>query len=263
MAWGLAFFIGFLWIVGTILIYVVIEFLDKRYHFQSSEGFAGLGRWLFRIIMTILPPVLFLAVNLLIRIGMSYGWGWIPIVLIVEIVFIPFVFFLKEMLLNPKKIAEKARRKTGDFAKFEEEYYREHANHREFDGHAPYAYLGEQIDYMVRKQGCLAYFFCPKKKRKAFAGAIVENNLDILPPFRSWDYYDEKDSEEEIVSNGYDSFFVLVPEDGEEMKSRIYRDSLPLFLWLCLKQMPGLFLSSFVDFFRKIGRLLPSKKKQE
>ncbi len=263
MNWGWAFLIVLFWIVGTILLYCVIEALDKRFHFQSSEGFAGLGRWLMRILYTIVPPVLFLAVNLLIRIGRAYGWWWIPAVLILEIVFIPLVFFIKELLLNPKRIAEKARREIGDFAEYEREYYREHANHPEFDGGAPYGYLGEQLDYMSGKQGCLAYFFCPKKKRKAFAGAIVENNLDILPTLCSWDYYEEKDSEENVTGNGYDSFLVLIPENGEKIKSRIYRDSLPLFLWLCLKQMPKLLLDSFVDFFRKTGRLLKPKKKQQ
>lgn len=262
MTWGWAFLICLFWIVGTILLIYVVEALDKRYHFQSHEGFASLGRVLYWILWGIVPPILFLAVNLLVRIGMAYGWWWIPAVLVFEIVFFPLVFFLKELLLNPKRIAKKARQKTGSFKGFEETYYRQYVNHREFDGNAPYAYLAEQLDYMARRQGCLAYFFCPKKKRKAFAGAVLENNLDNLPPFRSWDYYEERDAEDQTLGNGYDSFVVLVPEEGETVKSRIYRDSLPLFLWICLKQLPKLLLGLTIDFLRKIGQLFLPKKEQ-
>ncbi|MBO4280306.1 MAG: hypothetical protein J5872_00470 [Lachnospiraceae bacterium] len=260
MAWGLAFLIVLLWIVGTSLLYGIIEALDKRYHFQSREGFAGLGRWLYRILFTIVPPILFLAVNLLIRVCARFGVLWLIIVLIAEIVCIPAYYFLKAMLQSPARLARKARLEEGDYALFEENFYKEHSRHREFDGQAPYTYLWYQFNDMA---GRISYghFFCPKKRRKAYAEAIIENNRDILPEITRWDYYDDPE-----IGNGYDSVLVLYCGE-EERKMEINRDSARLFLWLCLKQFIKNFPACVLQFFIKTGRFLNPfrwfKKKQE
>lgn len=254
MAFPKAFLIALCWVIGTILLYILIERLNKRFRFQSDEGFAGLGRWLYRILFTTVPPVLFLAINLLVRIG-EYGIGWMLLALLFEIGLIPFCFYVKAMLQNPERIARKARKKAGNYDAFEEDFYTEYETHREFDGKAPFHYIWEQLGYMAKRQGT-SYFFCPRWKRKAYVSEIIENNLDILPPILGWEYYEDKEG-----GNGFDSILVFRLTDGTEDSSKIYRDSLILFLWLCLISAPKLLLGMILTPFQRIAGALDSSGK--
>ncbi|MBO4281343.1 MAG: hypothetical protein J5872_05850 [Lachnospiraceae bacterium] len=260
MNWGWTFLIALLWIVGTSFLYGVIEVLDKRYHFQSQEGFAGLGRWLCRILLTLVPPILFLVINLSIRIGMRFGVFWGIVSLVMEIVFVPLCFFLKTVVLSPERLAKKARIKLGDYRLFEENFYRENPGKPDYEGKAPFAYFANQF-YEVSEKIFLSHFFCSKKRRKRYAEAVIENNRDVLPEITRWDYYDDPK-----LGNGYDSVLLLCSGDTEE-RYTINRDSLPLFLWIILKRFIKFFPVMVLGFFVKIGKALNPfrwfKKKQE
>jgi len=247
---GWAFLIAIGWIAATLLIYSISDRRRKKMKPHSSEGFARLGEMLYRILFTFVPAILFFAVNLPIRIGRLYGAGWGFFTFAAEVLLIPLIFIIKAMLMNPEKLARKARETLGEYEPYAENFYREYENHREFDGKAPFHYIWEQLRYLAGKQGN-SYFFCPRFKRRAFIKAIVENNRDVLPPLTGWKYYEDKER-----GNGYDSMLLLELADGTTEKCGIDRDSLWIFLWICLKQLPKLLLSAVLGFFVRIGRLL-------
>ena len=238
MALGWAFLVAILWIVATLLFYTFSDRRRKKLHPHRKEGFEGLGRALYRILFTFVPPILFLAVNLPIRIGRLFGAVWGLITLAAEILLTPSIFFIKAVMMDPKRIAVQARMQLGEYEPYAEKFYKEYETHREFDGTAPFQYIWEQLRYLEHKQGN-SYFFCPKPKRKAFIRAIIEYNRDVLPPLSGWEYYEDKES-----GNGYDSVLMLQLADGTEERCVINRDSLWIFLWICLKQVPKLLLSA-------------------
>lgn len=250
MSWGLAFLIVLCWIVGSWVLYALLDLLDKKYHFYSREGFAGLGRFLCRIIDTFVPAILFLCINLLIRMGKRFG-GWYVISAFILLVFaVPLYGLLKMYLLSPKRIAVKARKTLGDFTAFKEEYRQEHANQREplSDRELAEHYLWRQLNYLVKRQGN-SYFFAPSSRRVAFAKAVIDNNRDVLTGLTRFDYFDDKKS-----GNGMDSRCRLYYEDGREESVRINRETILGILWIIFRQYPTFLVSSVCSLFYRFRR---------
>ena len=227
MEWGTAFTIAFLWIAGTIAVYAVLALLDRKFHFVNHKGFADLGRFLCRILITVVPPILFLAVNLLIRVGQRFGlWVIIP-VLLCEILFVPAVAFVKMYLLNPKRLAAKAREQQGGYEAYRTEYLLKHKGGNE---HTPAEeYVWEQFRTIAGWQGN-SYRFCPESRRMEFAKAVFSENADITEGLTGWEWHDGAGGDD------LDTVYILKYSDGTETAHRIYRDFLLSTLWELLKK---------------------------
>lgn len=230
--WGTAFTIALLWIALTVAVYAIIALFDRRFRFVNHEGFADLGRFFMRILITVVPAILFLAINLLVRVGGKLGIRFVIPVLLLEILLVPGIAFVKMHMLNPERLAKKARSAKGDFETFRKEYLSEHRGGNERTPSE--VYVWEQFCMIADWQGN-SYRFCPKKRRLRFANAVFELNRDVMPDLSEWEWHERESDETET-----DTIYVLKYNDGTQVTNRIYRDYLLTVLWTVLLGLLGL-----------------------
>ena len=242
MSWSTALIVALAWMGVTIIYYIIIGFIDKKMHVLDHTGFADLGRALVRVVFTIVPALLILDVNAVIR-AARFGIGGFFLGLFAVIFTVPILLFIKTRIYNPERAAKKCRKKTGEYEAFREKFLKEeeyHSTKTSAEKEIVESYIWNQFKVLVDTLG-IGYRICSDKKRKEYAEAIIRRNSDLLQKLVSWDYKDDDDKD------GTTSRLYLRYKDGSRSDLTIYWESLLLVFLVVIRAV----IMPWISFGRK------------
>lgn len=218
MTIGIVLLIDVIWIVGLILLFIVLNILDKKYKFYNHHDWNDLGRIIMHFFIIFVPVVAF-TIGAILNYIIGYRW---VIVIAVAVLLLPIIYLLIKILYysficNPSKMAEYTRNRLKGFS-----HYRENCNKSTLknDKHAAESgYIYWQINQMEQKMGRseLVYKILPYSVKKKYFKAIVENSRNELRSLKSWEYHADLFRVYYAVTDIY-----LYFDDGKKSIARTY-----------------------------------------
>ena len=150
MTIGIVLLIDVIWIVGLILLFIVLNILDKKYKFYNHHDWNDLGRIIMHFFIIVVPVVAF-TIGAILNYIIGYRW---VIIIAVTVLLLPIIYLLIKILYysficNPAKMAEYTRNRLKGFS-----HYRENCNKSTLknDKHAAESgYIYWQINQMEQK----------------------------------------------------------------------------------------------------------------
>ena len=191
MSWGTALLIALIWIVGTIILYIVLHVLDIFFKFQDHTGWTDLGRAISNLFITFFPPAFLLLIVLLMKIEKSSPVLFI-LVAVVLIFGLPAYIIITKALNPPEKVASYCMNSVGDYEKFRNSYKIEYGEKlkREVSEHEITAnYIEWQLNFIYKKLK-VAFKYTKIAKKSVYIDAVMKKNKEIFQDISSWEILD-------------------------------------------------------------------------
>ena len=219
MSWGTALLISLGWIVGTIVIYIIADRLDKVLHFQDHKGWSDLGRWIINAFITVVPPICFLLATFLIKLKAFSNVAFFAAIAMI-VLSLP-AFCLGIMILNPpNRMAAYCMAKTEDYEKFRENYLAEFRVRLRRNDVTEHEVIANYIEYQLNripKKLKFAFKYTSLDKKTAYINAVMKCNQDRFHEIIGWEIVENSDN-----SLWLEKFLLIDYDDGDISQLSVY-----------------------------------------